>query len=54
MVIQPNKNGLLDLDRCDTHFHNIEAKRCKVNNDYATPGYRRDTLCAIKCQRNMI
>ena len=32
----PNENGLLDLDRSDTHFHNIEAKRCKVNNDSAT------------------
>ena len=32
----PNENGLLDLDRGDTHFHNIEAKRCKVNNDSAT------------------
>src|SRR3954465_408226 len=32
----PNENGLLDLDRCDTHIHNIEAKRCKVNNDSAT------------------
>ena len=32
----PNKNGLLNLDHGDTHFHNIEAKRCKVNNDSAT------------------
>ena len=32
----PNENGLLDLDRGDTHFHNIEAKRCKVDNDSAT------------------
>ena len=32
----PNENGFLDLDRGDTHFHNIEAKRCKVNNDNAT------------------
>ena len=21
---------------CDTHIHNIDAKRCKVNNDSAT------------------
>ena len=27
---------MLDLDRSDTHIHNIEAKRCKVNNDSAT------------------
>ena len=32
----PNENGLLDLDRSDTHIHNIEAKRCKVNNDSTT------------------
>ena len=32
----PNENGLLDLDHGDTHFYNIEAKRCKVNNDSAT------------------
>ena len=31
-----NINGLLNLDRTDTHIHNIEAKRCKVNNDSAT------------------
>ena len=32
----PNENSLLDLDRNDTHIHNIDAKRCKVNNDSAT------------------
>ena len=26
----------MDLDRSDTHIHNIDAKRCKVNNDSAT------------------
>ena len=36
MVIHTNENGLLDLDRSDTHIHNNEAKRCKVNNDSAT------------------
>ena len=36
MVIHTNENGLLDLDRSDTHIHNIEAKICKVNNDSAT------------------
>ena len=36
MVTHTNENGLLDLDRSDTHIHNIEAKRCKVNNDSAT------------------
>ena len=32
----PNVNGLLNLDRSDTHIHNVDAKRCKVNNDNAT------------------
>ena len=27
---------MLNLDCSDTHIHNIEAKRCKVNNDSAT------------------
>ena len=31
-----NENSLLDLDRSDTHIHNIDAKRCKVDNDSAT------------------
>ena len=32
----PNEHSLLDLDHSDTHIHNIDAKRCKVNNDSAT------------------
>ena len=32
----PKVNGLLNLDCSDTHIHNSEAKRCKVNNDSAT------------------
>ena len=32
----PNVNGLLNLDRSDTHIHSTEAKICKVNNDSAT------------------
>ena len=36
MVIHTNENGLLDLDRSDTHIHDIDAKRCKFNNDSAT------------------
>ena len=35
-VHTPNINGLLNLDRNDTHIHNIDAKRCKVDNDSAT------------------
>ena len=31
-----NINGLLNLDRSDTHIYNIEAKRCNVNNDSVT------------------
>ena len=34
----PNVNGLLNLDRSDMHIHNIDAKRCKVDNDSATYG----------------
>ena len=29
-------NGLLNLDCVDKHIHNIDAKRCKVDNDSAT------------------
>ena len=32
----PNVNGLLNLDHSDTHIHNIDAKRCKVDNDSTT------------------
>ena len=32
----PNVDGLLNLDRSDTHIHNIDPKRCKVDNDSAT------------------
>ena len=34
----PLKRGLflMNLDSSDTHIHNIEATRCKVNNDSAT------------------
>ena len=34
--LTPKVNGLLNLDRSDTHIHNIEAKIYKVNNDSAT------------------
>ena len=30
--LAPKMNGLLNLDRSDTHVHNIEVKRRKVNN----------------------
>src|SRR5215216_5247994 len=34
----PSKNGLflLNLDRGDRHIHNIDDKRCKVDNDSGT------------------
>ena len=32
----PNVDGLLNLDRDDTHIHNVDDKRCKVDNDSAT------------------
>ena len=31
-----NINGLLNLHRSDTHIHNVDAKRCRVDNDSAT------------------
>ena len=32
----PNVNGLLNRDRSDTHIHNNDAIRCKVDNDSTT------------------
>ena len=32
----PNVDGLLNLDRANTHIHSFDAKRCKVDNDSAT------------------
>ena len=32
----PNENSLLNLDSSYTHIQDIEAKRCKVDNDSAT------------------
>ena len=29
----PNVNGLLNPGRSYTHVHNIDAKRCRVDND---------------------
>ena len=36
MVIHTNKNGLLDIDRSNTHIHNSDVKICKDDNDSAT------------------
>src|SRR6187401_3704693 len=32
----PNQKWFVGSRSCDTHIHNIEAKRCQVNNDSAT------------------
>ena len=32
----PSENSSLDHDRSDTHIHNIETKRCEVDNDSPT------------------
>ena len=32
----PNVNGLLNLGRSVTHVHNIDAKRCRIDNDSTT------------------
>ena len=54
MVIHTNENGLLDLDRSDTHIHNIEAKRCKVNNDSATYLWHcRLGHIGVKCMKKL-
>ena len=32
----PKVNGLLSPDHSDTHIHDIDAKRCKIDNASAT------------------
>ena len=48
----PNVRGLfmLNVDSDDTHIHNIEAKRCRVDNDKTTFLWRR-RLCHIGIKR---
>ena len=54
MVIHTNENGLLDLDRSDTHIHNIEAKRCRVDNDSATYLWHcRLGHIGVKCMKKL-
>ena len=49
-----NVNGLLNLDRSDTHIHNIEAKRCKVNNDSVTYLWHcRLGHIGVKCMKKL-
>ena len=50
----PNVNGSQNLDRSDTHIHNIEAKRCKVNNDSATYLWHcRLGHIGVKCMKKL-
>ena len=50
----PNENGPLDLDRSDTHIHNIETKICKVNNDSATYLWHcRSGHIGVKCMKKI-
>ena len=50
----PKVNGLLNIDRSDTHIHNIEAKRCKVNNDSATYLWHcRLGHIGVKCMKKL-
>ena len=47
----PNENGLLDLDHGDTHFHNLEDKRC---NDSATYLWHcRLGYIGVKCMKKI-
>ena len=50
----PNVDGLLNLDNGDTHIHNIDAKRCKVDNDSATYlwHYRLGHI-SVKCMKKL-
>ena len=50
----PNVDGLLNLDRSDTHIHNIDAKRCKVDNDSATYLWHcRIGHIGVKCMKKL-
>ena len=54
---EPLMNGLflLNLNRNDTHIHNIDAKRCKVDNYSATYLWHfRLGHISVKCIRNSI
>ena len=54
MVTHPNENSSLDLDHSDTHNHNIETKRCKVNNDSATYLWHcRLGHIGVKCMKKL-
>ena len=45
---------LLNLDCSDAHIHNIDAKRCKVDNDSATYlWHRRLGHIGAKCMKKL-
>ena len=45
---------LLNLDSNDTHVHNIDAKRCRIDNDNTTfLWHRRLDHIGIKCMRKL-
>ena len=49
-----NINGLLNLDHNDTHIHNIDAKRCEVDNDSATYLWHcRLVHIGVKCMKKL-
>ena len=35
----PKVNGLLNLNRSNIHIHNIDAKRCKIDNNNNSATY---------------
>ena len=50
----PNVDGLLNLDRGDTHIHNIDAKRCKIDNDSTTYLWHcRLAHIRVKCMKKL-
>ena len=50
----PNVSGLLNLDRSNTHIHNIDVKRCKVDNDSATYLWHcRLGHIGVKCMKKL-
>ena len=51
----PLMNGLflLNLNRSDTHFHNIDAKRCNVDNDATYLWHCHLGFIGVKCMKNL-
>ena len=50
----PYVNGSLNLGRSNTHVHNIDAKRCRVNNDSTTFLWHcRVGHIGVKCMKKL-